>query len=101
MVFGPIVGIIELTWPPIYSELLLTFSVSEPMEAHVRCFGYLWLDFPIDDRLPLPLNCLSGVERVIACTLTPRECFECTWLILLLCTVLSTQPLLLSSEFIP
>ena len=47
MMFCPVIGIIQLTWSPIYSELFLTFPVSQPMESYVHCFGAFWLNFTI------------------------------------------------------
>ena len=43
-----IVGIVRFSRSPVESELLLAFSVSEPMESHVHRFGSLGLDFLVD-----------------------------------------------------
>ena len=49
VVLGPVVGVVVFAWSPVYTELLLTFPVAEPMEAHVHGFGSFWLDFAIDN----------------------------------------------------
>jgi hypothetical protein len=46
--FCPVVRVVLLAWAPIESELLLAFSIAEPVEGHVHCFGSFGLDFAID-----------------------------------------------------
>jgi hypothetical protein len=46
MMFGPIVGVVCLAWLPEELELLLAFSVSQPVEVHVHGFcAFFRLDF--------------------------------------------------------
>ena len=49
MMFGPVVSIVCFSWPPEKFELLLAFSVSQPMKTHVHCLCSFWLYFGIDD----------------------------------------------------
>ena len=60
MVFGPIVGVIEYTRSPIELELLLCFSVPEPVEAHIHGLCAFGLDFAIDDSFCSGVVCLDG-----------------------------------------
>lgn len=49
MVFGPVVGVIEASWTPIDAKLFQCFSVTEPVEPHIHCFGAFWLNLAVDD----------------------------------------------------
>ena len=65
MVLGPIVGEILFTRLPIDAELALAFVVSEPVEAHVHCFGVFWLDFAIYDCISHSIVRLEGCSRLL------------------------------------
>ena len=62
VVLGPIVGEILITRLPIHAELTLAFTVLEPVEAHVHCFGGFWLDFAVYDCIS---HSIVRVERCI------------------------------------
>ena len=60
MMLCPIVSVIELAWTPVKAELLLCFSIAEPMESHIHCFGSFGCDFTIDDCVCHGIICLDG-----------------------------------------
>ena len=62
---GPIVGKILFTRSPIDAELALAFAVSEPVEAHVHCFGALWLDFAVYNCISHSIVRLEGCSRLL------------------------------------
>ena len=45
---GEVVGVIELPGAPVDSQLVLEFSVAEPVEAHVHRLGSFWLNLVVD-----------------------------------------------------
>ena len=64
VVFRPIVGIICFAWTPKKFELLLAFSVAEPMETHVHSFCTFWLYFSIDNCISHGIVGLDGGRRL-------------------------------------
>lgn len=55
-----VVSIVVSAWSPIEFELLLAFSIAEPMEVHVLCFGMLGLHFTSDDGVHYGIVSLDG-----------------------------------------
>ena len=48
---GEVIGVVELPGAPVDLQLLLEFSVAEPVEAHVHRLGSFWLNLVVDDCL--------------------------------------------------
>jgi hypothetical protein len=65
VVLGPIVGEILFTMPPIDAELALAFTVTEPVEVHVHCFGSFRLDFAVYDCISHSIVRLEGCIRLL------------------------------------
>ena len=57
----PIICIIVFSCSPIYSELLLAFSVSQPVKAHVHYLCSSWLYFSIENCSSIELSVCNGV----------------------------------------
>ena len=49
VVFGPIIGQVHFAGAPEETELVLRFTASEPVKAHVHCFCSSRLDVACDD----------------------------------------------------
>ena len=55
-----VVGVVDCTRFPVYAELALADSVSDPVEAHVHCLGALDLDRVVGDAFRGGVICLDG-----------------------------------------
>ncbi len=60
MVLSPIVSIVGFTRPPIKFELVLAFSVSEPVETHIHGFGAFGLHLAINNGISHGIVGLDG-----------------------------------------
>ena len=81
MMLCPIVSVIELAWTPVKAELLLCFSIAEPMESHIHCFGSFGCDFTIDDCVCHGIICLDGSGWLLVAHLLQNDsyvhCLSC------------------------
>ena len=63
--FCPIVCVVCFAGPQEEFELLLTFSVVQPMEPHVHGFSAFWLHFSIYYCICHSIACLDGGGRLL------------------------------------
>ena len=65
MVFDPIICVDELTRPPIYLELFLTFSVSDPMDCMSIAFVLFVVHLPLTTPAAIAFLVYNGVGGVV------------------------------------
>ena len=60
MMFRPVVGIVRGAGAPIKTKLFLRAAISQPMKAHIHCFGTFWLHPFVDDAFGGGIVDLNG-----------------------------------------